>query len=197
MKKENSAPKETLKRNFLVFGNLRVMVCAALFVALSIIFGKFLQIPNPFQNVIRISFENTPVIMAGIFFGPCVGAFVGVVADLLGCVLYGYAINPIVTLGAAAVGLFSGIVSHYVFRKNLWLKAIFSVFFAHLLGSVALKSLGLAAWYLSQYNMGIGELMLWRLVTYFAIGVAEALIIVALLKNRNFSAMLERMERKK
>ena len=72
-----------------------------------------------------------------------------------------------------------------------------SVFFAHLLGSVALKSLGLAAWYLSQYNMGIGELMIWRLVTYFAIGVAEALIIVALLKNRNFSAMLERMERKK
>ena len=197
MNTKNSSSKSTIKRNLLVFGNLRVMVCAALFVAMSIIFGKFLQIPNPFQNVIRISFENTPVIMSGILFGPCVGAVTGAIADILGCVLYGYAINPVVTLGAVAVGFVPGVLSHYIFKKNVWLKSAFSVLFSQIVGSVGIKSLGLAAWYLAQYNMGLGELMLWRLLTYVIIGVCEALIIGALLKNRNFSSLVERMVNKK
>ena len=88
MNKEKLGAKETLKQNFTVFGNLRVMICAALLAALSIVLGKFLQIPNPFQDFIRISFENTPIIMAGMFFGPFVGAVTGAVADLLGCVIY-------------------------------------------------------------------------------------------------------------
>lgn len=192
MKKEKAQTRKTLKNNITVFGNLRVMVCAALFVALSIIFGKFLQIPNPFQNVIRISFENTPLIMSGILFGPAVGAITGLVADIVGCVMYGYAINPIVTIGATLVGFIPGVVSHYIFRKNIWLKSAFSVLFSHLIGSVAVKSVGLAAWYLAQYNMGLAELMLWRLLTYLMIGAAEFAIICALLRNRSFSAMLAR-----
>ena len=58
MKKEQSNARQALKNEIVAFGNIRIMVCAALFVALSIIFGKFLQIPNPVQNIIRISFEK-------------------------------------------------------------------------------------------------------------------------------------------
>jgi len=197
MKNEEFKPKDTVKQNLAVFGNLRVMICAALLAALSIIFGKFLQIPNPFQEFIRISFENTPIIMAGMFFGPLVGLVTGVLADLVGCVLYGYAINPIITIGAAAVGFFSGVVSHYIFRKNVYLKTAFSVLSAHLIGSVVIKSLGLAAWYLSKYEIGLAEFMLWRLVNYVIVGVAEFAIVCVLLKNRAFSSQLERMVRKK
>lgn len=197
MKKEVVGTKETLKNNFRMFGNLRVLVCAALLAALSIIFGKFLQIPNPFQEFIRISFENTPIIMAGIFFGPVVGFVTGAIADVVGCVLYGYTINPIITLGAATVGFLSGFVSHYVFKKNIFLKTAFSVLFSHLIGSVVIKSLGLAAWYLTKYEIGLGEFMLWRLLNYVLVGIAEFAVISLLLRNKSFSSQLERIVRKK
>ena len=189
--------RETFKRNISVFGNLRVMVCTALFVALSIVFGKFLQIPNPFQEFIRISFENTPIIMAGMFFGPAVGMITGVAADIIGCALYGYSINPIITLGAACVGLLSGLVSHAIVKKPVWLKTALSVLLSHAVGSVVIKSLGLAAWYLAKYNIGLTEFILWRLLNYTIIGAAEFALIFALLRNRSFSSQLERMIRKK
>ena len=69
----------------------RLVVCAFL-VALSIVCGKFLAIPV--GEILRFSFENLPILFAGLAFGPVAGALVGVCADLLGCVLRGYAINP-------------------------------------------------------------------------------------------------------
>ena len=70
------------------------MIMMALFIALSIVLGKQLSFTaGPF----RISFENLTVLMAGIFFGPLAGLTVGACADLFGCLLVGYAINPIIT----------------------------------------------------------------------------------------------------
>ena len=95
-----------------VFGSLQGLCFAGILAAMSIILGKFLQIPNPFQDFIRISFENLPIIIAGFSLGPIAGALVGTVADLIGCVLYGYSINPIITVGAASVGLVAGVISN-------------------------------------------------------------------------------------
>ena len=75
-----------VKSNLQLFGSTKVMVVSALLIALSIIFGKFLKIP--IGDSLRISFENTPILMAGIFFGPIVGMAVGVCADIIGCFLY-------------------------------------------------------------------------------------------------------------
>ena len=196
MKKEGFKAKGTVKQNFAVFGNLRVMICAALLAALSIIFGKFLQIPNPFQEFIRISFENTPIIMAGMFFGPAVGLVAGVLADLVGCVLYGYSINPIITLGAGAVGAVAGLVSNYIVKRPLSLKVILSAVPAHLVGSVLIKSFGLASWYLAKYELGMTEFILWRLLNYTLVATAECIILYLLLKNRAFSRQMEGLLKK-
>ena len=80
---------------------LRVTVACALLIALSIVCGKFLQFPV--GEAMRFSFENLPILFAGMAFGPLAGVLVGTVADLIGCLAVGYAINPLVTLGAAAV----------------------------------------------------------------------------------------------
>ena len=98
--------KKTKRDGVAVFGTLKVMVCVALFVAMSIVCGKYLAIGV--GNVLRFSFENMPIILSGLMFGPVVGIFAGVAADIVGCVLVGYALNPIVTIGAAAVGGVSG-----------------------------------------------------------------------------------------
>ncbi|MBR3862226.1 MAG: hypothetical protein IKM42_01040, partial [Clostridia bacterium] len=44
------------------FGSLRRLCFAAILAAMSLVLGKFLQIPHPFQEFIRISFENLPVL---------------------------------------------------------------------------------------------------------------------------------------
>ena len=187
---------QKLPRAIAVFGNPRALCLAALLAAMSLILGKFLQIPTPFAEFVRISFENLPVILAGLVLGPLAGAMTGAVADLVGCLAYGYSINPIITLGAASVGLVAGLVGLLFSRAPLLLRISLSAVAAHLVGSVGIKTAGIAAWYLSKYNLGYAELTLWRLLNYTIIAVLEIAILYALLRHRGFQKQLERMCRK-
>ena len=184
---------QTNRTKIPIFKSLSGLCFAAILSAMSFILGKFLQIPNPFQDFIRISFENLPILLAGMSLGPIAGALVGAAADLIGCVLYGYSINPIITLGAAAVGLVSGFISCYIIKKPLALKITASSVTAHLVGSVLIKSAGLAVWYLSTYELGYWEFVAWRLLNYVIIATAECVLLYLLFKNRAFQKQLERM----
>lgn len=194
MEKENFFIR--VRKDFFFFKNIRLICFCAILASMSLILGKFLQIPNPFQEFIRISFENTPVILAGIAMGPFAGAFVGIVADLVGCFLYGYTINPIVTFGAATVGFFAGVVA-YIVRRPRILQVILSVLAAHAFGSVFIKSLGLAAWYAASYDMGFWAFVGWRSVTYLFIAAVECVVLHTLLSHRAVSSQLERMCKRK
>ncbi len=181
------------RRRIPIFHTLQGLCFAAILAAMSVILGKFLQIPNPFQDFIRISFENLPIFLSAFALGPLAGGLVGVVADLIGCLLYGYSINPIITLGGAAVGLISGFSANYIIKNPLVLKVIISVSSAHIIGSVLIKSWGLAVWYLDKYGLGFWEFVAWRLLNYAIIATAECIIIYLLYKNRAFKNQLERM----
>ena len=170
---------------------LRLLCASALLAALSIVLGKYLAINV--TDSIRLSFENLPVLMAGVFLGPLVGGAVGMVADLLGCVLVGYAINPIITLGAAAVGLTAGLIGLLLKKKPLLLRVILATVTAHIVGSVLIKSAGLAAWYLSKYELGYWEFVAWRGVNYAIVATAETLLLYLLLRNRALQKQFERM----
>ena len=61
-------------KNKLLFGSLKIMACASILAAMSIVLGKYLAF-NVTQDI-RISFENLPIMIAGIFFGPVVGAVI-------------------------------------------------------------------------------------------------------------------------
>lgn len=193
---QNEEKMKKIGSPFSFFGSLRGLCFAAILAAMSIILGKFLQIPNPFQEFIRLSFENLPIILGGIALGPIAGAMIGVIADLIGCVAYGYTINPIITLGAAAIGAIAGIVSNYIVKKPLSLKVILSAVPAHLIGSVLIKSFGLASWYLAKYELGMMEFILWRLLNYTLVATAECVILYILLKNRAFSRQMEGLLKK-
>jgi len=191
--------KQTKKRaphSIAVFGNPRALCLAALLAAMSLILGKFLQIPTPFAEFVRISFENLPVILAGLVLGPLAGAMTGAVADLVGCLAYGYSINPIITLGAAAAGLVAGVFGWLFARTPLLCRISVATVMAHLVGSVAIKTAGIAAWYLAKYDLGYMELTLWRLLNYSIIAVLEILILYLLLRHRGLQKQLERMCRK-
>ncbi len=180
---------EKQRKQKVIFGSLKIMLAVTLLAAVSIICGKYLKIPV--GDVMRFSFENLPVLLAGMVFGPLAGAITGVLADLVGCLMVGYQINPIVTVGAAAVGCFGGAV--YLLCKKMppLLRVGCSVWTAHLIGSVIIKTFGLARF----YAMPFFALMGWRGINYLIVGALEWILLWILLRNKAVAGQLERMKR--
>ena len=167
-------------------GGVRVLTNSAMLTALSVVIGIFCKNFLNFGNgLFRITFENFPVILSGIIFGPLVGALVGVASDVLSFILstQSFAISPIVTLGAALVGFMAGAVSHYLIKKEGLFRIVLSVLSAHLLGSVIVKSVGLFVYY--------DWLVLWRIPVYAVIATLEAVMICAMYKNRTFYKLMK------
>ena len=161
-----------------LFGSLKIMVMAAIFVAISIVCGKYLAIPG--GNVLRFSFENLPILMSGIAFGPAVGAAVGIVADLVGCFLVGYTVNPILTVASALMGVFGGVIFRLCKKWSIFPRLTLTVTLSHLICSVGIKTVGLSAF----YSIPLWELMLWRLLNYIIVGALELTLIYILVKNK-------------
>ncbi|NLT09040.1 MAG: folate family ECF transporter S component [Ruminococcus sp.] len=182
----NNRKNSSAATNIRLFGSIRIMVIAALFVAMSIVLGKMLAIN--IGTSIRISFENLPILMAGIFFGPLVGAAVGIGADVIGCLIVGYSINPVITLGAASIGLFSGLVSMYLSNRYSFRSTLCAVMSGHIIGSILIKSIGIFLYFHTPF-----QTLLFRVPLYAGIGLLETYIITLLLKDKAFSAQLERM----
>ena len=169
---KNEASKKRLGNN------LRLLAVSAFLAALSIVCGKYLALPV--GNVLRFSFEYLPILLAGMMFGPITGVLVGIVADVLGCVMVAYTINPLVTLGAACIGLLGGVLFRLTKKLPLLWQTCITVILTHLVASVIVKTFGLAAY----YDMPFHILLLWRLLNYAVVGVVEWLLLYTILKNQ-------------
>ena len=170
--------------------SLKVAVTLALLVAVSIVCGKFLAFRV--GDILRFSFENLPIIFAGIVFGPVAGLLVGVVADLLGCIMVGYTINPIVTIGAAVIGAVAGGLPILLkkFKLSMQPLLIITVVLSHFIGSVIIKTAGLAAFYAMPYFI----LMLWRGLNYLIVGAVEYFALSALLSSKGIRLELDKLK---
>ena len=158
---------------------IKQLIISAMLVALSIVLGKLLQIP--IGNSIRISFENLPIIMGGIVFGPVQGLLIGVVSDLVGCLLVGYTINPIITVAAGLMGLIPGLLALLIKKRSYIMLSVIELI-THTTCSVILKSIGLWLMYSTPF-----EVLILRLPIYIAISFAEASIIYALYRMKVIS----------
>lgn len=167
--------------------NVKVISVMALFAAISVIAGKYLAIPV--GEYMRFSFENLPIILSGIVFGPICGLITGVVADIVGCVLVGYTINPIITAGAALIGFLSGFIFRIFPTTKIVAPLSFSLLSAHICGSVLLKSLGLSIY----LGMPFEVTVIWRCLNYFIVSIAEFCVLFILLKNKGFNNQILRI----
>ncbi|MBQ8330953.1 MAG: folate family ECF transporter S component [Clostridia bacterium] len=168
------------------FENARALAMSAVLVAMSIVCGKFLAFN--LGSFLRVSFENLPILLGGMIFGPVWGAVIGVTADLIGCLMVGYAINPLVMLGAALIGAMGGLIWWLANRFSGGVRVALTVALSHLVGSVVVKSFGLAVF----YDMPMGVLMLWRSFNYVIVGAAECLLLLLLIKNKAVASMMRR-----
>ena len=167
---------------------LNVITLAAMLTAMSVVIGIFCKnFLNFGGGLFRITFENLPIILSGIVFGPIIGAVVGVASDMVSYFLSAqvYPPNLVVTLGAAVVGAVSGIVSHVIIKKRGYGQIIASGVSAHLIGSVIIKSIGLYQFY--------GAAILWRIPLYVFIISMEVLLLCLLYKNLSFRKLIDKI----
>jgi len=159
----------------------KTLTLAAMLVAMSVIIGIFCKnFMNFGGGLFRITFENLPIILSGILFGPFVGAAVGIATDLVSYLLSAqiYPPNLVVTLGAATVGFAAGFVSKHLVKKSGYAQIIFSGSVAHILGSMIIKPVGLFFFY--------GWAVLWRIPLYLVIAPLEIAVLCLLYRNATF-----------
>ena len=178
--------KSSLKRK----DSVRFITEAAMMIALSVIIGIFCKnFLNFGAGLFRVTFENIPIIMAGIIMGPIAGGVVGLSSDLLSYFLSAQAYPPnlIVTLGATMVGVMAGISAKFIVKRRGSVQIIVSGALAHIVGSMIIKPIGLYQFY--QY------LVLLRIPFYLVIAPIEILLICALLRRKSFARAVGYVEK--
>ena len=135
-----------LQRKKNAFESVKSMTIAAMLTAMSVVIGilckNFLNFGG---GLFRVTFENLPIIMGGLLFGPIIGGIIGAASDLLSYIFSAqiYPPNLVVTAGAISVGVVSGVMSRYVVKKKGTLQIIVSGGLAHIVGSMIIKPIGL------------------------------------------------------
>ncbi len=169
-----------------LFGSIRVLTMSAMLIATSVVIGTFCKTFLNFGlGLFRITFENLPILAAGIMFGPVIGGLAGAATDIISYFLspQAYPINPLVTLGAATIGIVSGFVSHYVFKKRGYVRIVLACLPAHAVGSMTLKTVGLYQFY--------GIAVLWRIPLYLVIAAVEITLLCLLYKNKAVRTLMD------
>jgi ECF transporter S component (folate family) len=177
------------KEDFFMRKSVRALTLAAMLTAMSVVIGIFCKsFLNFGGGLIRITFENLPIILSGILFGPLVGAVVGVATDLISYFLSPqiYPPNFIVMFGAAMIGFLSGLVSKVIIRKRGYAQIIVAVVSAHVVGSMIIKTIGLFQFF--QWAV------VWRIPLYIVIAAVEMMVLCLLYKNATFRKLIERTD---
>ncbi len=172
-----------MKREYRKSHIIKICVCAML-VGISVVIGMVCREFLNLTSTIRITFENLPVIISGILFGPVYGMVCGTCTDLLSSVITGQNINPIITVGALSVGLVSGFVFKLLKKTNIRdsVKNVLTCVSAHVVGCLFIKTFGLYLYYFSSnsfwYLFGV------RFLVYLFICTVECIMISLILKNK-------------
>lgn len=178
------------KNKIILFGSLKNLTLCAMLTALSVAIGIFCKNFLDFGGVFRITFENFPIILTGILFGPIVGGVVGAGSDLISYLFSNQAYPPnlVVTLGAFLVGVVSGLCAKFVIRKKGTVQIVVSGALAHIVGSMIVKPVGL----FQYYQM----LVLWRIPIYLVIAPLEILLLCSLLRRKSFANAVGYVDKK-
>ena len=174
---------------------VRTLVLNAMLMALSVVIGIVCKTAFTWDVYYRVTFENFPIIISGFLFGPIWGAAVGAGADVVSCLCSpNPAVNPVITVGAAAVGIISGLVP-MIFGKlskkfRFSLSLAVSVALSHAIGQVLIKSIAKIVYFgMPKIGIVIGAAI------SLGVGTVEFFFIRTLLFNREIASHLSGVTR--
>ena len=125
---------------------LKAVTAGAMMAALSIILERIIAI-MPASNMmdVRISLSNVPLILAGILVSPVVGGIAGIVSDIAGCFISGYAPFPIRTIAPFVMGFLPGYLLKLTKNNRYTLIKIIAVItISHIFASLLITTYGLS-----------------------------------------------------
>ena len=147
--------------------SVRTLTMLALLVAMSIVFSRVLSISTGF---VRFNLGS-----------------VGAVADMIGGVLAGYAINPLITLGAGAIGLVAGLAWQKLPGLRTGLRLQISVLLGHFVGSMVITSLALRIFYGYPWAT-----LAVRIPNALILAAVNTVLLRILLENRTLMKMVKK-----
>ena len=101
--------------------SVKTLVFLALLVAIQLVLSRVLVID---LGVYRITLGTVATVLAGLWMGPVAGGVEGAVADIIGCFMKGYGVNPLITLSAVAWGVIPGLAGKLMAEKNRKVKTV-------------------------------------------------------------------------
>lgn len=174
---------KTTKTNLTV----KNIASCALLAAISIVMARLLSFSTP--DGVRWSADKFPLFIAGMLFGPMMGAMTGFVADLLGSLLQ-FGFNPFLCPPAILYGLFGGLFRWYLAKKFSVVRMGIAYLFPVTIGSILYQSLALAYFYFSgTYAEGVLYYLGTRTFQFSIMFVAEVLIVTSLMKMNLFTRL--------
>ena len=163
------------------------VACCAMLAAISIVMARLLCFATP--DGVRWSLDKFPLFLAGMFFGPVMGALTGFTADFLGSIMQ-FGFNPLLCLPAILYGLFGGVFSSYLRKKFTVIRLGLSYLFPIVLGSILYQSYMLAyLFYDGGLMAGLAYYLGTRTVQFSIMLVAEVAIIYSLVKLKIFTRL--------
>jgi ECF transporter S component (folate family) len=125
-------------------------------------------------------------LLAAVLFGPVEGFAVGAVADMIGGTLSGYAINPLITLGAGSIGLTAGLLWRALPNLRLGLRTQISVFAGHAVGSIVINSLALHLFYNYPWSV-----LVTRIPNALVLAAVNTVLVRLLLENKTIRGIAQ------
>lgn len=169
------------------------LVFSALAVAMSLVIGIVCKAYFTLTPVIRITFDTMPILLLGVMFGPVYSVMAAIGADVISALIAGYAPTPIITVGAAAIGLVAGLLPRIIIKMKSFIAIVSVSLVAQTVGSLFIKTYGLA----DLYNLPFWETLLIRLPVVLVIAVVEGYLVCVLLKNKQLSRLSDSREERK
>lgn len=127
----------------------KTIVFAGVLIAMHIIFARFISIPV--GQILRISISGVPLILSGLWLGPVTGGICGLIGDLIGCAINGYAPNPFITIATVLVGLVPGLFRKFMIGDKAgvkrFLRFLLVIAITRFVSSQLITTFGLSAMY--------------------------------------------------
>ena len=167
---------------------IKGLAYCAMLAALSVVMARVLSFSTP--DGVRWSLDKFPLFLAGMFFGPVMGALTGFVADFTGSLMQ-FGFNPFLCPPAILYGLFGGLLRHYIRKNPSILRLGLSYLLPVVIGSLLYQSCALAYFFFEDgtFLEGLVYYLGTRSVQFSIMLVMETLIIHMLIKTNMFTRL--------
>ena len=166
---------------------IKALVYSAMLAAISVVMARLLSFSV--AGGVRWSLDKFPLFLAGMFFGPVMGALTGFVADFTGSLMQ-FGFNPLLCFPAVFYGLCGGLLRRFLVKKFSVVRLALSYLLPTAVGSVLIQSFALSyAYPKGTFGTSLAYYLSTRGVQFAIVMVLEVLIVYLLMKSRIFTRL--------